>query len=54
MAARVDRRPDEGERCVSVGWSLGSDGRKLFAGTALLGEDGRPCAVARQVWVEPR
>jgi hypothetical protein len=54
MAARVDRLPDEGERCVVVGWSLGDDGRKLFAGTALLGADGRPCAVARQVWVEPR
>jgi hypothetical protein len=54
MAARVDRLPEEGERCVVVGWSLGDEGRKLFAGTALLGADGRPCAVARQVWVEPR
>jgi hypothetical protein len=54
MAARVDRLPEEGEPCVAVGWSLGEEGRKLFAGTALLGADGRPCAVARQVWVEPR
>jgi hypothetical protein len=53
MAARIDRLPDEGERCVVVGWSLGADGRKLYAGTALLGADGRPCAVARQVWIEP-
>jgi hypothetical protein len=54
MAARIDRLPAEGERCVVVGWSLGADGRKLYAGTALLGADGRPCAVARQVWIEPR
>ena len=54
MAARIDRLPDDGERCVAVGWSLGAEGRKLFAGTALLGADGRPCAVGRQVWVEPR
>ena len=54
MAACVERLPDEGERCVAVGWSLGSEGRKRFAGTALLGADGSPCAVARQVWIEPR
>jgi hypothetical protein len=54
MAARVDRLPDDGERCVALGWKLGVEGRKLFAGTALVGADGRPCAVGRQVWVEPR
>jgi hypothetical protein len=54
MAARVDRLPGEGEPCVALGWSLGAEGRKLFAGTALLGADGRACAVGRQVWVEPR
>jgi hypothetical protein len=54
MAARIERLPDEGERCVSVGWSLGLEGRKLFAGTALLGADGGPCAVSRQVWIQPR
>jgi hypothetical protein len=53
MAARVDRLPDEGEPCVAVGWSLGSEGRKHYAGTTLLGADGAPCAVARQTWIEP-
>jgi hypothetical protein len=53
MTARIDRLPDLGERCVVVGWPLGEDGRKLFAGTALLGEDGEPLAVARQVWIVP-
>ena len=53
MAARIDRLPHDGEECVVVGWNLGSDGRKLYAGTALLGADGTPCAVARQTWIEP-
>lgn len=54
MTARVDRLPDEGERCVVVGWPLGEDGRKLFAGTALYGVSGDVLAVARQVWILPR
>ena len=55
MTARIDPAlPADGEACVVVGWSLGSDGRKLHAGTALLGADGVPCAVSRQVWIAPR
>jgi hypothetical protein len=54
MTARIDRLPAEGEPCVVVGWPLGEDGRKLFAGTALYGRDGTPLAVARQVWILPR
>jgi hypothetical protein len=54
MTARVDRLPEEGERCVVVGWPLGEDGRKLFAGTALYGASGDVVAVARQVWILPR
>jgi hypothetical protein len=54
MTAELDRLPDEGEQCVVVGWPLGEDGRKLFAGTALYDRDGAPLAVARQVWIAPR
>jgi hypothetical protein len=54
MTARIDRLPEEGEPCVVVGWPLGEDGRKLFAGTALYGRVGTPLAVARQVWIAPR
>lgn len=54
MTARIDRLPEEGETCVVVGWPLGEDGRKLFAGTALYGGDGTPLAVARQIWILPR
>jgi hypothetical protein len=54
MAARVDRVPDVGERCVVVSWPLGEDGRKLYAGTALFAEDGELLAIARQTWIAPR
>jgi hypothetical protein len=54
MTARIDRLPLDGEHCVVVGWPLGEEGRKLYAGTALLGEDGEPLALAQQVWIVPR
>ena len=54
MTARIERLPQEGEHCVVVGWPLGEDGRKLFAGTALYGARGDVLALARQVWIAPR
>jgi hypothetical protein len=54
MTGRIDRLPALGERCVVAAWPLGEDGRKLYAGTALYGEDGETLAVARQVWIEPK
>jgi hypothetical protein len=53
FAVRIDELPEVGERCVVVGWPLGEEGRKLYAGTALFGEDGRPLASARATWIEP-
>jgi hypothetical protein len=54
MTARVQRVPDEGEPCVVVSWPLGEDGRKLYAGTALVTAEGELVAIARQTWVAPR
>jgi hypothetical protein len=54
MAARVDRVPEDGESCVVLSWPLGEDGRKLFAGTALVTAEGEVLAVARQTWIVPR
>jgi hypothetical protein len=54
LAARIDRVPHAGEPCVVVGWPLGEDGRKLYAGTALFTAGGELLAVARATWIEPR
>jgi hypothetical protein len=53
LAARVLRVPAAGEHCVVVGWPLGSDGRKHYAGTALYA-DAELLGVARATWIEPR
>jgi len=37
-----------------LGWPLGEDGRKLYAGTALYTADGELLARARQTWIAPR
>jgi hypothetical protein len=54
LAARVDRVPGAGERCVAVGWPLGSDGRKHGAGTALFTAGGELLGLGRALWIEPR
>jgi hypothetical protein len=54
LTARVEHLPHPGERCVVMGWPLGEDGRKRYAGTAVFGEDGRILGSARAVWIVPR
>jgi len=53
LAARIERVPSPGERCVVVGWSLGSEGRKHHAGTALYAGP-ELLGLAQAVWIEPR
>ena len=53
FAVEIEELPQVGERCVVVGWPLGEEGRKLYAGTALIGEDGRQLASARATWIVP-
>jgi hypothetical protein len=53
FSAIVDELPEVGEACVVVGWPLGEEGRKLYAGTALYGEGGRPLARAKATWIVP-
>lgn len=40
-----------GQAFVVVGWSEGSEGRKRFAGTALLGDEGELLAQAKATWI---
>ena len=51
LAARVVGPVRAGEHCVVLGWALGGEGRKSFAASAILGEDGAVRAVARATWI---
>jgi hypothetical protein len=51
MAATVGELPRPGDRCRVVAWPLAVDGRKLRAGSAVLGPDGEVLAAAQTVWV---
>ena len=49
LTARIDRLPEVGERLVVIGWPMGAEGRKHFAGSALLDADGHDIASAQAV-----
>jgi hypothetical protein len=51
MTAEVLGSVHVGESCVVIGWSLGREGRKLSAGTAVFGEGGELRGRARQTWI---
>ena len=51
---RIDAPVPVGEELVSIAWPIEVDGRKLHAGSALLGASGVVLAVARALLVEPR
>jgi hypothetical protein len=51
LAAHLERSVSIGGRYVVVGWRVGVDRRKLFAGSALFDGEGVPVAFARATWV---
>lgn len=51
MLASVSEPPAAGDQCRVVAWPGGRDGRKLTAGSALLGPGGQVLAAARTVWL---
>jgi hypothetical protein len=53
MAAEVDRLPMPGKPHVVLGWRIGDDRRKRYAGSALLTADGEVLARARSTWIVP-
>lgn len=52
MTAEIYTRPRPNEPCVVMGWKLGQEGRKHFAGSALYSYAGELLAMAKQVWIE--
>jgi hypothetical protein len=53
MATEIDRLPPPGEPHVVIGWRVGEDGRKRFAGSALLTAEGEVLARSRSTWIVP-
>jgi len=51
MTASVAALPAAGDQCRVIAWPAGRDGRKLTAGSALLGPGGDVLAVARTLWI---
>ncbi len=51
MTASLAVPPEAGDQCLVIAWPGGRDGRKLLAGSALLGPGGQVLAAARAVWL---
>ncbi len=51
MTASLAGRPVAGDQCLVIAWPDGRNGRKLLAGSALLGPGGEVLATARAVWL---
>jgi hypothetical protein len=54
LAARQVAPVSGGEEHVVVGWPIGEDGRKRFAGSAIFTVVGGLCAYARSTWLVPQ
>ena len=54
LSAVIDRPIAAGERCVVLGWRIGVEGRRHYAGTAVFDAQGTLCAHAKAVWVGVR
>lgn len=52
LHAQILRETRVGDRYVVVGWKVGSEGRKLWSGTAVFDEDGNACASALATWIQ--
>ena len=51
MTASLAALPAAGGQCLVIAWPGGRDGRKLLAGSALLGPGDKVLAAARAVWL---
>lgn len=51
MTASLAALPAAGDQCRVIAWPGGRDGRKLLAGSALLGPGDKVLAAARAVWL---
>jgi hypothetical protein len=53
MGAALRAMPESGHEAVVIGWPIGEDGRKRYAGSALFDDAGGLLAAARSTWIVP-
>jgi hypothetical protein len=51
ITARIEKPVRAGDRYVVIGWTMGNEGKKYFAGTALFNSANELCAYAKAVWI---
>jgi hypothetical protein len=49
--AEVNAGPESDQNCVTIGWPIGNDGRKLFGGSAIFSESGELLAAGKATWI---
>ncbi len=56
FVAEVKEGLEPGQNCVTIGWPIGNDGRKLFSGSAIFSESGELLAAGKTTWIaiQPR
>ena len=52
MTAEIIQRVQPGSKNIVLGWEIGREGRKRYAGTAVFTETGTLCAKAKATWIE--
>lgn len=51
FVAEVKEKLEVGQNCVTIGWPIGNDGRKLFGGSAIFTESGELLAAGKATWI---
>jgi hypothetical protein len=49
--ADVKQGLKSGQNCVTIGWPIGNNGRKLFGGSAIFSENGKLLAAGKATWI---
>ena len=52
LVVQIEESMKAEEKCVVIGWKISSEGRKIYAGSAVFSEHGQLYAKAKATWIE--
>jgi hypothetical protein len=52
LSGKISEPVEVGQQCIVIGWSIGMDGRKGYAGSAIYSSSGDLHAVGRATWIK--